>query len=105
MLKLKGVICGIGSLFIISNRLRRYSNSLRSSTPATQESVIQRLDSTLAAAMAKKIGIPPGLVSCFELEMARLQVMNLTQAINKRICLCGILVNLINFKTLRINLT
>ena len=59
---------------ICINRLRRYSNSLKSSSPATHESIIQRLDSTLATAMAKKIGIPPGLFSCFELEMARLQV-------------------------------
>jgi len=59
--------------FLIS-RMRRYSRSWRSSTPVNQESIIQRLNSGLAVAMAKKVGVPPGLLSCFELEMARLQV-------------------------------
>ena len=59
--------------FSSRSRLYRYSRR-RPSTPATHESIIQMLDPAMAAALARKIGIPPGLLSCFELEMARLQV-------------------------------
>ena len=39
------------------------------------------LDPAMAAAIARKIGIPPGLLSCFELEMARLQVSLLRKVV------------------------